>query len=99
MYFTQDDNTKAYMLIVEGKKGNLAIPVESIENFIDDMKGRLTIIYSSLEKDESVFSKSKGQMVAVRREESFETTENEMLIKTYAAVRAKMITNGAQKQM
>lgn len=46
MYFTQDDNTKAYMLIVEGKKGNLAIPVESIENFIDDLKGRLTIIYS-----------------------------------------------------
>lgn len=61
------------MLIVENKKGNLAIAVDSIENINDDMKGRLTIVYHQLETDTGTFSKTKGQLVSVRKDESFET--------------------------
>lgn len=83
------------MLIVENKKGNLAIAVDSIENINDDMKGRLTIVYHQLETDTGTFSKTKGQLVSVRKDESFETTENAKLLQTFAAVRAKMITDAA----
>lgn len=93
MSFIQDEGTKEYFLVVDSKKQVSTISIENIDVLSENPKDqRLRLVYHIAEEDAGgVFGKGKGTQI-VKKEEQFETPENDRIIKTFTAIRNKVLT-------
>jgi len=92
MSFTQDENSKEFFMVVDGKKNVSHINVENIDLFTEiEATKQLQLVYHIAEESTgSLFSKSKEVTTRiVKKEDYFESTENEKILKAFKAIQSK----------
>jgi hypothetical protein len=93
MSFFQDEVSKDYFMLIDSKKQVTRINIDNIDILSENAKDqRLRLVYHIAEEDEGgLFGKGKGTQI-VKKEDLFETPENDRIIKTFTAIRNKLLT-------
>lgn len=86
-------------MVVDGKKNVYHINVENIDLFSENEQTRqLQLVYHIAEENTSYFGKKDTATTKiVKKEEYFESTENEKILKAFKAIQTKAMHAAMQK--